>query len=78
MPDACLCVLMWNNTQYIFGLHERSLTNLSMIYLLEHINHDIKRTSSWTTGKFPESCYYIYIPKPGKDPAEPINCKPIA
>ena len=42
-----------------------------MIYLLEHINHVIKRIYSWTTGEFPESCYYIHIPKPGKDPAEP-------
>ena len=35
----------------------------------------------WTTGKFPEDWIYatiIPIPKPGKDPAEPNNCRPIA
>ena len=30
----------------------------------------------WTTGKFPED--WISIPKPGKDPAEPNNYRPIA
>ena len=35
----------------------------------------------WTTGKFPEDWTYatiIPIPKPGKDPAEPNNYRPIA
>ena len=35
----------------------------------------------WTTGKFPECWQYatiISIPKPGKDPAEPNNYRPIA
>ena len=35
----------------------------------------------WTTGKFPEDwtlATIIPIPKPGKDPAEPNNCRPIA
>ena len=35
----------------------------------------------WTTGKFPEDWQYttiIPIPKPGKDPAEPNNYRPIA
>ena len=35
----------------------------------------------WTTGKFPEDWIYatiIPIPKPGKDPAEPNNYRPIA
>ena len=35
----------------------------------------------WTTGKFPEDWRYatiIPIPKPGKDPAEPNNYRPIA
>ena len=35
----------------------------------------------WTTGKFPEDLTYatiIPIPKPGKDPAEPNNYRPIA
>ena len=35
----------------------------------------------WTTGKFPDDWQYaiiIPIPKPGKDPAEPNNYRPIA
>ena len=35
----------------------------------------------WTTGKFPDGWQYatiIPIPKPGKDPAEPNNYRPIA
>ena len=35
----------------------------------------------WTTGKFPNDRQYatiIPIPKPGKDPAEPNNYRPIA
>ena len=35
----------------------------------------------WTTGKFPEDWIYatiIPIPKPGKDPVEPNNYRPIA
>ena len=35
----------------------------------------------WTTGKFPEDwtlATIIPIPKPGKDPAEPNNYRPIA
>ena len=35
----------------------------------------------WTTGKFPEEwtlANIIPIPKPGKDPAEPNNYRPIA
>ena len=35
----------------------------------------------WTTGKFPEDWHnatIIPIPKPGKDPAEPNNYKPIS
>ena len=35
----------------------------------------------WTTGKFPDYWQYatiIPIPKPGKDPAEPNNYRPIA
>ena len=35
----------------------------------------------WTTGKFPDDWQYatiILIPKPGKDPAEPNNYRPIA
>ena len=35
----------------------------------------------WTTGKFPDGWQYatiISIPKPGKDPAEPNNSRPIA
>ena len=35
----------------------------------------------WTTGKFPDGWQYatiISIPKPGKDPAEPNNYRPIA
>ena len=35
----------------------------------------------WTTGKFPDGWQYatiIPIPKPGKDPAEPKNYRPIA
>ena len=35
----------------------------------------------WTTGKFPDGWQYariIRIPKPGKDPAEPNNYRPIA
>ena len=34
----------------------------------------------WNTGKFPEDWQYatiIPIPKPGKDPAEPNNCRRI-
>ena len=35
----------------------------------------------WTTGKFPDDWQYVTIipiPKPGKDPAEPNNYRPIA
>ena len=35
----------------------------------------------WTSGKFPEHSKYetiIPIPKPGKDPEEPNNYRPIA
>ena len=35
----------------------------------------------WTTGEFPENwrlATVITIPKPGKDPAEPTNYRPIA
>ena len=38
-------------------------------------------SSVWTTGKFPEDwtlATIIPIPKPGKDPAEPNNYRPIA
>ena len=49
--------------------------NISLETLLNIFNY------IWTTGKFPDDWQYatiIPIPKPGKDPAEPNNYRPIA
>ena len=49
--------------------------NISQILLLNIVNY------IWTTGKFPDDWQYVTIipiPKPGKDPAEPNNYRPIA
>ena len=53
----------------------KHLPDTSLETLLNTFNHN------WTTGKFPEDWQYatiIPIPKPGKDPAEPNNYRPIA
>ena len=55
--------------------------------MLKHLPDNSLETLSnifnyiWTIGKFPDDWQYaiiIPIPKPGKDPAEPNNYKPIA
>ena len=53
----------------------KHLPDTSLETLLNILNY------IWTTGKFPEDWIYatlIPIPKPGKDPAEPNNYRPIA
>ena len=53
----------------------KHLTDTSHETLLNIFNY------TWTTGKFPDGWQYttiIPIPKPGKDPAEPNNYRPIA
>ena len=53
----------------------KQLPDTSLETLLNILNY------IWTTGKFPEDWIYatlIPIPKPGKDPAEPNNYRPIA
>ena len=53
----------------------KHLPNTSLETLLNIFNY------IWTTGKFPEDwtlATIIPIPKPGKDPAEPYNYRPIA
>ena len=53
----------------------KHLPDTSLETLLNILNY------IWTTGKFPDDWQYatiIPIPKPGKDPAEPNNYRPIA